>query len=154
VDWKLEVLTVPVADVDRALEFYAGKLGFRQDSDYRAGEEFRVVQVTPPGSACSIVFGKGTSAGEPGTVKGNHLVVDDIEAAHAFLERAGVDNSGPQHFAAGTMTPGPDPDRHDYGSYIFFADPDGNTWAVQEVRNTCAEPLLLCTALTGVRRAS
>lgn len=133
-DCKLEVVVVPVTDVDRSVEFYAEKLGFPVDTDHRAGEDFRVVQVTPPGSACSIVFGKGVGDGEPGSVKGNHLVVEDIEAAHAELEAAGVDNSGPQHFEVGAMAPGPDPERQDYGSFIFFADPDGNTWAVQEVK--------------------
>ena len=133
-DWKLEVLTVPVADVDRALEFYAGKLGFRQDSDYRAGEEFRVVQVTPPGSACSVVFGSGLPTAEPGSLKGSQFSVADVEQAAAELEAAGVEYSGPVHFVEGVMTPGPDPDRQDYASFLFFDDPDGNTWAVQEVR--------------------
>ena len=133
-DWKLEVLTVPVADVDRALEFYAGKLGFRQDSDYRAGEEFRVVQVTPPGSACSIVFGRGLPTAEPGSLKGSQFSVADVEEAAAQLKAAGVEYNGPVHFVEGVMTPGPDPDRQDYASFLFFDDPDGNTWAVQEVR--------------------
>lgn len=133
-DWKLEVVLVPVKDVDRSVGFYAGKLGFRVDTDHRAGEEFRVVQVTPPGSACSIVFGKGLGDGEPGSVKGNHLVVEDIEAAHVHLEAAGVDSSGPQHFEDGRPAPGPDPERADYGSFIFFADPDGNTWTIQEIK--------------------
>ena len=133
-DWKLEVLTVPVADVDRALEFYGGKLGFRQDSDYRAGEEFRVVQVTPPGSACSIVFGSGLPTAAPGSLKGSQFTVADVEAAAAELDAAGVKYSGPVHFVEGVMTPGVDPDRQDYASFLFFDDPDGNTWAVQEVR--------------------
>ena len=133
-DWKLEVLTVPVADVDRALEFYAGKLGFRQDSDYRAGEEFRVVQVTPPGSACSVVFGRGLPTAEPGSLKGSQFTVADVEEAASELDEAGVQYSGPVHFVEGVMTPGPHPDRQDYASFLFFDDPDGNTWAVQEVR--------------------
>jgi catechol 2,3-dioxygenase-like lactoylglutathione lyase family enzyme len=111
------------------------RLGFTLDVDHAAGEAFRVVQVTPPGSACSITFGTGVGGGAPGSVKGVHLVVEDIEAAHAHLEAAGVPNGGVQHFAeGGVMTPGPDPDRRDYGSYVFFDDPDGNGWAVQEVR--------------------
>ena len=132
-DWKLEVVIVPVTDVDRAKEFYAEKLGFPVDVDHSAGDSFRVVQVTPPGSACSMVFGKGIADAEPGSLKGNNLVVDDIEAAHAHLEAAGIENSGLQHFEDGVMTPGPDPQRQRYGTYIFFGDPDGNTWAVQEV---------------------
>jgi catechol 2,3-dioxygenase-like lactoylglutathione lyase family enzyme len=134
VDWKLELVVVPVSDVDRAKEFYVDKLGFRLDVDHSAGEAFRVVQVTPPGSACSVTFGMNVGAGEPGTLKGLHLVVEDIEAAAKQLTAAGVEHSGPQHFVAGTMTPGPDPDRRDYGSFVFFDDPDHNSWAVQEVR--------------------
>lgn len=133
-DWKLEVVIVPVADVERSREFYVDKLGFRLDNDYSPSEDFRVIQVTPPGSACSIVFGRGLGDAAPGSVKGNHLVVEDIEAAHKFLETAGVSNGGPMHFDAGVMTPGPDPDRQDYGSFIYFDDPDGNTWAVQEIK--------------------
>ncbi|MEU4800846.1 glyoxalase superfamily protein [Actinosynnema sp. NPDC023587] len=132
-DWKLEVVIVPVTDVDRAKEFYADKLGFRVDTDHRAGDAFRVVQVTPPGSACSIVFGKGMGEGEPGSVKGNQFVVADIEAAAAHLDANGVQHSGIQHFEQGVMAPGLDPQLADYGSFIFFQDPDGNTWAVQHV---------------------
>ena len=134
-DWKLEVVVVPVSDVDKAYEFYVGKLGFRLDNDFAPNEHFRVVQVTPPGSACSIVFGKGMPTAEPGSVKGCHLVVEDIEEAHRQLEAAGVANGGPVHFADGVMTPGPEPTRADYGSFIYFDDPDGNTWAVQEIRH-------------------
>src|SRR3954466_14769532 len=90
-EWTLEVVVVPVSDVDRAKEFYADKLGFRVDNDHRAGEHFRVVQVTPPGSAWSIVFGKGMGDGEPGSVKGTQLVVTDIAAAHAHLEAQGIE---------------------------------------------------------------
>lgn len=133
-DWKLEVVTVPVADVDRAVQFYAGTLGFRQDSDYRAGEEFRVVQVTPPGSACSIVFGRGMPTAAPGSLKGSQFSVTDVEQAATQLDAAGVQHSGPVHFVDGAMTPGPDPQRQDYASFLFFDDPDGNTWSVQEVR--------------------
>lgn len=134
-DWKLEVVIVPVADVDRSHEFYVDKLGFPLDGDHGNGDTLRVVQVTPPGSACSIVFGKGLGDGEPGSLKGCQLVVEDIEAAHQHLEAAGIENSGPQHFGdGGVMVAGPDPDRADYGSFIFFDDPDGNTWAVQEIK--------------------
>jgi catechol 2,3-dioxygenase-like lactoylglutathione lyase family enzyme len=132
-DWKVEVVVVPVKDVDRAKEFYVDKLGFTLDVDHSVGDAFRVVQVTPPRSACSITFGTGMGAGEPGTTKGVHLVVKDIEAARAHLDAAGVENSGVQHFAAGGMAPGPDPEGRDYASYVFFSDPDGNTFAVQGV---------------------
>jgi catechol 2,3-dioxygenase-like lactoylglutathione lyase family enzyme len=135
-DWKLEVVIAPVADVERARAFYVDTLGFRQDSDFHPNEQFRAVQVTPPGSGCSIVFGTGLGGGvAPGSLKGTQLVVDDIEQAHAFLEDRGVSNSGPQHFIDGQMTAGVDPNRADYGSFVFFDDPDGNTWSVQEVRH-------------------
>ncbi|UYM07148.1 VOC family protein [Solicola gregarius] len=133
-DWKLELVILPVTDVDRAKAFYETKLGFHLDVDHSAGDAFRVVQLTPPGSACSISFGVNIGVGEPGSANGLHLVVDDIEAAHAHLDAVGIDSSGPQHFADGAMTPGVDPDRQKYGSFIFFDDPDGNSWAVQEVR--------------------
>jgi catechol 2,3-dioxygenase-like lactoylglutathione lyase family enzyme len=133
VDWKLELVLVPVSDVDRAKAFYTEQLGFHLDVDHAVGDDFRVVQMTPPGSACSITIGVNVGAGEPGTVKGLHLVVDDIEAAQAHLDARGVEHGGIQHFEDGAMTPGLDPSRGNYGSYIFFADPDGNTWAVQEV---------------------
>jgi catechol 2,3-dioxygenase-like lactoylglutathione lyase family enzyme len=133
-DWRLEVVVVPVSDVDRAKEFYVDKLGFRLDVDHSAGDAFRVVQVTPPGSACSVTFGVNVGAGEPGTLKGVHLVVADIEAAAGQLTQAGVKHSGPQHFVDGVMTPGPDPEGRDYGSFIFFEDPDQNSWVVQQVR--------------------
>jgi catechol 2,3-dioxygenase-like lactoylglutathione lyase family enzyme len=133
-DWKLEVVIVPVADVDRAKEFYVDKLGFTLDNDHRAGENFRVVQVTPPGSACSLTFGTGMGSDvKPGSLKGNQFAVEDIEAALAHLEAGGVAHGGIVHFENGAMTPGPDPQRQDYGSFIFFDDPDGNTWSVQEV---------------------
>src|SRR5207342_3886722 len=105
-DWKLEVVIAPVADVERARAFYVETLGFRLDSDFAPNEHFRVIQVTPPGSACSIIFGTGLGGGvAPGSLKGAHLVVDDIEKAHAFLEERGVANTGPQHFLDGQMTP-------------------------------------------------
>ncbi|MCW2765873.1 MAG: Glyoxalase/bleomycin resistance protein/dioxygenase [Nocardioides sp.] len=134
-DWKLEVVMAPVSDVERAREFYVDRLGFRLDNDFSPNEHFRVVQVTPPGSACSIVFGTGVGGGAaPGSLKGTHLVVDDIEAAHAFLEAAGIENSGPQHFVDGQMTAGVEPNRADYGTFIHFDDPDGNSWAIQEIK--------------------
>ncbi len=134
-DWKLELIVVPVSDVDRAKSFYVDQLGFRLDVDHRAGDAFRVVQMTPPGSACSITIGINVGDGAPGTTKGMHLVVDDIEAADAHLRKAGVAHGGVIHFEDGQMAPGPDPDRADYGSFIFFEDPDGNSWALQEVKH-------------------
>ena len=131
-DWKLEVVVVSVTDVDRAKEFYVEKLGFPLDVDHDAGEQFRIVQVTPPGSACSIVFGRGVKAGQVGEMKGMTLVVEDAGAALAHLTQAGVVNSGLQHFVDGQMTAGPDPQDADYNTFIFFDDPDGNTWQVQK----------------------
>ncbi|MEO7261527.1 MAG: glyoxalase superfamily protein [Jatrophihabitantaceae bacterium] len=131
-DWKLEVVVVPVSDVDRAKEFYTEKLGFNLDVDHRAGENFRVVQLTPPGSACSVTIGIGLSDAAPGSVRGLQLVVSDIEAAHAQLVARGVQASEISHFDEGGLKPGLDPQRRTFGSFIFFSDPDGNTWAVQE----------------------
>jgi predicted enzyme related to lactoylglutathione lyase len=133
-DWKLELVVVPVSDVDRAKAFYAEQVGFNVDVDYQPNEHFRVVQLTPPGSACSITIGTGVSGGmAPGCIKGLHLIVTDIEAAGAQLESRGVNLSGPFHFEEGRQTPGLDPKRADYGSFLFFDDPDGNGWMVQEV---------------------
>lgn len=119
--------------MDRSKEFYVDRLGFALDVDHRGSEAFRVVQVTPPGSACSVTFGTGLGGGEPGSVKGLQVVVTDIEAARVHLEKAGVPNEGVQHFVDGVMTPGPDPTGADYGSFLFFADPDGSSWAIQQV---------------------
>lgn len=133
-DWKLELVVVPVSDVDRAKIFYTEKAGFHLDVDHRAGDDFRVVQLTPPGSACSISIGTGITQAAPGSVQGLHLVVSDIDAARAELVARGVDVSAIQHFEAGRPVPGPDPERRAYSSFLFFSDPDGNSWAVQEVR--------------------
>ncbi|MDQ3151255.1 MAG: glyoxalase superfamily protein [Actinomycetota bacterium] len=133
-DWKLELVLLPVSDVDRSKAFYIEKLGFTLDVDHRAGDAFRVVQLTPPGSGCSISIGVGITDAAPGSVRGTHLIVSDIEAAHAQLVERGVDAGDVQHFEAGGPVPGPDPEHRDYGSFVFFSDPDGNTWAVQEVR--------------------
>jgi catechol 2,3-dioxygenase-like lactoylglutathione lyase family enzyme len=136
VDWKLELVLVPVSDVDRAKTFYTEKAGFTLDVDHRAGDDFRVVQLTPPGSACSISIGKGITQAAPGSVQGMHLVVSDIEAARAELDDRGVDVSEVFHFESGKRMPGPDPQRRDYGSFLSFSDPDGNSWVVQEVRRS------------------
>jgi catechol 2,3-dioxygenase-like lactoylglutathione lyase family enzyme len=136
VNYTLELVLIPVTDVDAAKEFYAEKLGFRVDVDHRGGENFRVVQLSPPGSACSIAFGIGVAKAEPGSVQGLHLVVSDIEAAQAELADRGLDIGEIQHFdETGQPAPGPDPERADYGSYLFFNDPDGNGWAIQEIRS-------------------
>jgi catechol 2,3-dioxygenase-like lactoylglutathione lyase family enzyme len=135
VDFKLELVVIPVSDVDRAKEFYTDKLGFNLDVDHRASESFRVVQLTPPGSACSITIGTGVTQVAPGTYQGLHLVVTDIEAAHRLLVDRGVAVSEPFHFSAEGQTPGLDPERADYGTYLSFSDPDGNGWLVQEVKH-------------------
>ena len=132
-DWKLELVVLPVSDVDRAKAFYTDQVGFAVDVDHRAGDHFRVVQLTPPGSACSISVGTGLTDAEPGSARGLHLIVSDIEAARAELLARGMDIGEVQHFESGGMVAGPDPDRADYGSFLFFHDPDGNGWAVQEV---------------------
>jgi catechol 2,3-dioxygenase-like lactoylglutathione lyase family enzyme len=133
VDWKLELVLLPVSDVDRAKAFYMDQAGFNLDVDHRAGENFRVVQLTPPGSACSISFGVGITKAAPGSIKGLHLVVSDIDAARAELLERGTDAGEIFHFASGSQAPGPDPERRDYGSFLAFSDPDGNSWLVQEV---------------------
>jgi catechol 2,3-dioxygenase-like lactoylglutathione lyase family enzyme len=134
-DWKLELIVLPVSDVDRAKAFYVEKAGFNVDVDHRQGEQFRVVQLTPPGSACSITIMRGAGAlDSSGPVKGLHLIVPDIEAAQAELVGRGIEVTGPFHFKDGRRTPGVDPERRDYGSFLSFSDPDGNGWLVQEVR--------------------
>lgn len=133
-DWKLELVLVPVADVDRAKAFYIEQAGFNLDVDHRAGDDFRVVQLTPPGSACSIVLMRNTEAA--GSVQGLQLVVADIDAARAALVERGTDVSDLFHFEAGGQMPGPDPQRSNYNTFISFNDPDGNGWLVQEVRRT------------------
>jgi predicted enzyme related to lactoylglutathione lyase len=130
VNLKLEVVLIPVTDVDRAKAFYAEQVGFTLDVDHRANEHFRVVQLTPPGSACSIVFGKGLPTGA--ALKGCQFVVADIQAAADHLTAAGVEHSGMVHFADGLQAPGRDPQDADFGTFIFFDDPDGNSWAVQQ----------------------
>jgi len=136
VDLKLELVLVPVSDVDRAKTFYTEQAGFNLDVDHRVSDEFRVVQLTPPGSACSITIGKGITDATPGSVRGTHLVVADIEAARAELVGRGVDVGEVRHFESGRWVPGPDPERRDYGSFADFSDPDGNTWVLQEARRS------------------
>jgi predicted enzyme related to lactoylglutathione lyase len=118
-DWRLELVAVPVSDVDRAKAFYTGKAGFNADHDHKVSDEIRFVQLTPPGSACSITIGKGITEAEPGSVEGLQMVVDDIEAARAELADRGVEVGEVQEFP--------------WGSFVFFSDPDGNRWAVQAI---------------------
>jgi len=119
VQMKLELVAVPVSDVDRAKAFYVDQVGFNPDHDHTVSDELRFVQLTPPGSACSIAIGKGVTDAEPGSVQGLQVVVEDIEAAHAALAEGGVDVSDVQDFP--------------WGRFVFFADPDGNAWSVQEI---------------------
>ena len=131
-DYKLELIVVPVTDMDRAKAFYEERAGFHVDVDHSAGEDFRVIQLTPPGSACSISLMRG--ADRAGSVQGLHLVVKDIEAAVGEFSARGLEISDPFHFGPGGRTEGLEPERRDYGSFASFADPDGNGWLVQEVR--------------------
>ena len=132
-DMKLENVILPVTDVDRAKAFYE-QAGFHLDVDHQVSEEFRVVQLTPPGSECSITIGQGMTASPPGTAQGLHLVVTDVEAARDELLGKGIDVSELFHFGPEGQTPGVDPERRDFGSYATFKDPDGNGWLLQEVK--------------------
>jgi catechol 2,3-dioxygenase-like lactoylglutathione lyase family enzyme len=129
---KLELILLPVADVDRAKDFYVERAGFNLDVDHRASEQFRVVQMTPPGSACSVTIGIGLTDAKPGSVRGTHLVVTDIEAVRDTLRQRGIEVSDIRHMGANGWQPGPDPERRDYDSFADFSDPDGNTWILQE----------------------
>jgi catechol 2,3-dioxygenase-like lactoylglutathione lyase family enzyme len=140
-EMKLEVLVVPVSDIDRAKRFYE-QMGFRLDIDYVADENFRVAQFTPPGSEASIIIGKGITSAEPGSLQNLHLVVFDIEDARADLVGRGIDVSEVFHDASGIFhhagtegrVAGPHPEPRDYGSFASFSDPDGNGWLLQEVK--------------------
>ena len=118
-DMKLELVAVPVSDVDRAKSFYVDKIGFNADHDHRVNDQLRFVQLTPPGSACSIVMGTGVTSMPPGSQKGLQVVVDDVEAVRRALSGRGVDTS--------------DVEVHPWGTFIYFSDPDGNTWSVQQI---------------------
>ena len=130
-DYKLELIMVPVSDVDRAKAFYIDQVGFDLLVDHTAGD-FRVVQLTPPGSSCSIAM-MPTSPMAPGSLHGVHLVVSNIATARADLIARGVDASEPYHFGAAGQAPGIEPGHADYATFVTFHDPDGNTWLVQEV---------------------
>jgi catechol 2,3-dioxygenase-like lactoylglutathione lyase family enzyme len=140
VDMTLEVVVLPVADVDRAKRFYE-TLGFRLDIDYSSGEDFRVVQFTPPGSECSVTIGNGITTATPGSVQGLHLIVLDIEATRTNLIKRGIDVGEVFHDVGGVfhhvdpehLAPGPQAERRSYGSFASFRDPDGNGWFLQEV---------------------
>jgi len=140
-EMKLEVVVVPVSDVDRAKRFYES-LGWRLDADFATGADFRVVQLTPPGSECSIIIGTGITTAEPGSTQGLQLTVFDIDAARAELVERGVDVSEPFHDVGGIFhhagtegrVDGADPKRSDYGSFASFSDPDGNGWLLQEIK--------------------
>jgi catechol 2,3-dioxygenase-like lactoylglutathione lyase family enzyme len=132
VDMKLEVVTLAVSDVDRAKAFYQS-LGWRLDADIVRGENFRVVQVTPPHSACSVSFGKGVTTAEPGSAQRLILAVDDIDAAREALVRRGAEVSSVFHLDGGPV-PGPDPEGRSYQTYASFSDPDGNAWLLQEIK--------------------
>jgi predicted enzyme related to lactoylglutathione lyase len=119
-DWKLELVAIPVSDVDRAKAFYVEQAGFNADHDHRVSDDLRFVQLTPPGSACSITIGEGITDVAPGSVKGMQMVVEDIEAAHAELTGRGMDVGEIQDLP--------------WGSFVFFSDPDGNGWAVQQIQ--------------------
>ena len=138
-DMKLELVLLPVSDVDRAKAFYE-RIGFRLDVDHKAGDDFRVVQLTPPGSACSVSFGKGITTAAPGSVVGLHLIVADIVAARGELVDHGAEVSDVRHLENGEWVPGPDPAHADYGSFADFRDPDGNTWVLQEVTHPTPRP--------------
>jgi predicted enzyme related to lactoylglutathione lyase len=118
-DWKLELVAIPVSDVDRAKSFYVDQIGFNADHDHKVSDGLRFVQLTPPGSACSIAIGEGITDAEPGSVKGMQMVVSDIEAAQAELTARGIEVGDVQDYP--------------WGRFVFFSDPDGNSWAVQQI---------------------
>ncbi len=130
--YRIEAITLPVSDVDRARDFYL-KAGWNLDVDTEPAPGFRVVQLTPAGSECSITFGTGMPQSEPGTYVNTYLVVADIEAAHAELRERGIEIGDIFHWGEQGQTPGTDPKRGEYGSYATFSDPDGNAWLLQEV---------------------
>ena len=132
-DYTLELVMLPVTDVDRAKAFYVEQAGFELQVDHSAGDSFRIVQLGPPGSTCSIGFGIGMTDMTPGSVRGLHLMVDDIVAARAELHGRGLEIGDVRHMGAnGQWSDGPDPARRDYNSFAHFSDPDGNSWVIQE----------------------
>jgi catechol 2,3-dioxygenase-like lactoylglutathione lyase family enzyme len=163
-DMKLEIVVIPVSDVDRAKRFYAG-LGWREDADFADGNDFRVIQFTPPGSGCSVIFGRNVTPATPGSAQGLYLIVPDIEAACAELRTRGADVSetfhGVDNVYTGPDAPylfgrirvaGPDPERRSYRSFASFSDPDGNGWLLQEI--TARLPGRIDSAATSFASAS
>jgi catechol 2,3-dioxygenase-like lactoylglutathione lyase family enzyme len=137
-NYQIQVITVPVSDVDQALAFFTKRAGFNLDVDYRPTPGFRIVQLTPPGSACSIQIGLGLTDAPPGSARATYLAVTDIEKAHRDLTGRGVTVGAIRHKSpvkdwTGGWQPGADPQRRDYASFADFADPDGNTWTLQEI---------------------
>jgi catechol 2,3-dioxygenase-like lactoylglutathione lyase family enzyme len=132
-NWTLEVVVVPVSDVDRAKDFYESKLGFNIDHDTKISDDFRIVQLTPPGSGCSVVIGKGVAKMEPGSLQGVQLVVNDVRKAHAELASRGVEVGEVQFAGPGGFRPATGEDDLNNSGFIFFEDPDGNGWAVQQI---------------------
>ena len=137
-DWTIELIVVPVSDIDRAKDFYLNQAGFDLLVDHSAGDDFRVVQLTPPGSGCSIALMRDKRMA-PGSLNGVHVIVPDIEVARAELVERGTEVGEMFHMTEAVPTPGPDPERSSYNSFMPFNDPDGNTWLVQEVKR--AEPV-------------
>ena len=133
-DWTLELVVVPVSDVDRAKAFYIEQAGFELLVDSSAGPDFRIVQLVPPGSACAIAIGTGISSMPPGSLHGLHLCVSDIELARNALVERGAEIGEPFHFGEAGQTAGLDPERRSYATFAPFQDPDGNTWLLQEVK--------------------
>lgn len=133
-DFKLELILLPVTDVDRAKAFYELKMGFQLDVDHQPNDQFRVVQLTPPGSACSITFGRGITEATPGSVVGTHLVVTDLAAARELLVSRGVEVGDIRHMTPDGWQPGPDPEHARFNSFADLTDPDGNGWVLQEDR--------------------
>jgi catechol 2,3-dioxygenase-like lactoylglutathione lyase family enzyme len=164
VDTKLEIIVIPVSDIDRAKEFY-GRLGWRLDADYDNGSDFRVIQFTPPGSSCSVIFGRNVTGAAPGSAQGLYLIVSDIEAARAELRGQGVAISEAFHDAGGVYSgpdqpylfgrlrvSGPDPEHRSYRTFASFSDPDGNGWLLQEI--TTRLPGRIDSAATSFSSAS
>ena len=164
VDMKLEIIVIPVSDVDRAKRFYGG-LGWRLDADFAGGDDFRVIQFTPPGSGCSVIFGKNVTAAAPGSAQGLYLIVSDIEAARTELRARGVAISEAFHDGGGVYAgpdqpylfgrlrvSGPDPERRSYRTFASFSDPDGNGWLLQEI--TTRLPGRIDSAATSFSSAS
>ena len=144
-NYQIQVITLAVSDVDKAAAFYTRQAGFALDVDYHPAPGFRVVQLTPPGSACSVQIGDGLTDAPPGSARATYLAVTDIEAARRELSGRGVTVSGIRHKSPiddwkGGWLPGTDPQRRDYASFADFADPDGNTWVIQEIGHRKADP--------------